>query len=126
MTDALFVSIHFKKVINQSLYPVYFPLALRRWAPFIGVSSLFSLKSDSHSHANPIRQRQASTLSDSSDRFVFVHKLLYTFIGGEMELSANHKALAHAGISGGLLWKSPKKTQPLPSFQWGIYLKARF
>lgn len=128
MTDALFVSIHFKKVINQSLYPVYFPLALRRWAPFIGMSSLFSLmKSDSYSHhTNPIRRQQASILSDSSDRFVFVHKLLYTFIGGEMELSANHKALAHAGISGGLLWKSPKNTQPFPSFQWGIYLNARF
>ena len=129
MTNALFVSIHFKKVINQSIYPVYFPLALRRWAPFIGISSLFSWKDkDTHSHyANPSRRQQASTLRDPDDKTTwFIHEFLYTFIGGEMELSANHKALAHAGISGGLLWKSPKNTQPLPSFQWGIYLKARF
>ncbi|MCY4512268.1 MAG: hypothetical protein OXB86_01105, partial [Bdellovibrionales bacterium] len=132
MTNFLSTSIYFKKVINQSFYPVYFPLALRRWAPFIGLSSLFSLNSHIQPPSHPentTRQKQASALtSDLANKpFWFSYELLYTFLGGEMELLANHKALAYLGLSGGLLWKKPgKKETSLPAFQWGIYLKAQF
>lgn len=130
-TDFLSASIYFKKVINQSVYPVYFPLALRRWAPFIGFSSLFSLNPDTRlsSHRkNTVRQKQASALTSSSsiESFWSSYKFFYPFLGGEMELLANHKALAYLGFSGGLLWKNSEKEKPLPTFQWGVYLKAQF
>ena len=127
--DFLLTSIHLKKVIHQSIYPVYFPLALRRWAPFIGLSSLFSIKPNPRYRHYSTRQKQASTLNASSISFPLrpVQELLYTFAGGELELSANHKAPAYFGISGGWLWKKPeRKTGSLSSFQWGVYLKARF
>ena len=127
--NSLFTSIQFKKVFHQSFYPIYFPLALRRWAPFIGLSSLFSLKPI---FPNPTQQQQTpvSNANPTHKSSFFHNYLLYTFIGWEMELSANHKAdlaLVRVGAAGGLLWKDPSKEHgTVPSFQGGIYLKAHF
>ena len=109
-----------KKIIDQSFYPVSFPLALRRYAPFIGFSSFISLNPRAVSTNRRIRQAQ--TISGLS---VFRFHLRYIFIGGEAELSANHKALAYAGIIGGLLWREQFKKDS-PSFEGGVYLKALF
>ena len=109
-----------KKVIQQSFYPVSFPLALRRYAPFFGFSVFTSL--NPHVTSQNQRKRQAQIIGGLS---TFRFHLRYIFIGADAELSANHKALVHTGIIGGLLWREQLRGNT-PSFEGGVYLKALF
>ena len=85
-----------QKAINQSLYNLWIPAALRRWAPFAGGSVL-----------------------SFQDAFQKKHSyMLYSFLGAEFELSLNHNVIGKAGGSAGYVWRQGAKK---PQFAWGIY-----
>ena len=84
-----------QKPLNQSLYHMRVPIALRRWAPFAGFSAV-SLQ------PRPKTKRA---------------HLLHSFLGAEFELSLNHNVIGRAGVSGGYVWPGKKK----PRLAWGFY-----
>ncbi len=103
-----FNQIHFniQKVLNQSLYPIYIPFALSRWAPFTGVSFVsFNDK----------------TSSEGDD-----HYLLNTYVGGIFELIANYKANVYFSISLGYVWKWENRfRESKPQLHGEVYLTTQ-
>ena len=94
-----------KKVLNQSLYSLYLPVSLKRWAPLMG-ASLISFSE------NP----------DTSD-----HYFINMFFGGELELSFNHRLDAFAGFSLGLIQEFENfKRKRNHGFHKGVYFKTIF
>ena len=107
VSDFFLTHFQIKKVLNHALYFESFPLSLRRWAPFLGVSSLVF---------KPLNQEGA-----------FYQTFYYLFFGGEWELSLNYKAVAQLGWNGGYVFKKDyNKDGSKISFQNGVYLKMDF
>ncbi len=83
------INFNIKKALNQSLHPIYFPLALNRWAPFTGVS-----------------------LVSFEDKELYkrgYHYLLNTYLGGDFEFIANYKGNFNLGFALGYIWKWKNK-----------------
>lgn len=100
------INMNIQKTLNFSYYPNFFPLSLSRWAPLAGIS--FSSFKDSSLPAG-------------------YHNLLNTYLGGEFEFMANHKAKFSAGISLGFVWKWHKKLDENPrELHGGVFVKADF
>ena len=94
-----------KKVLNQQLSSIKLPVSLKRWAPVSGLSFV-SLLTD----------------TKTSNR-----QFINSFVGGEFELSFNHKADVFMGASGGHIWELKKfKKKRTKGFHLGTYFKVFF
>ena len=100
------ISFSIQKAINQSLYPIYIPLALSRWAPFTGLSLV--------------------SFEDTELLEKDYHYLLNAYLGWDFELMANYKAPAHLSFSLGYIWKWQNQFGENKAHLHGeVYLKAR-